>query len=109
MAIYYSPGEKGFYVDGIHDSIPEDKIEITELEHARLIEGQALGQRIVPGDDGYPELADNEAVEYTYAEKRAMEYPAFTDYLDGIVKGDEAQIQKYIDDCLAVKAKYPKE
>ena len=41
--------------------------------------------------------------------KRANEYPDFKEYLDGIVKGDNAQIQKYINDCLAVKAKYPKE
>jgi signal transduction protein with GAF and PtsI domain len=40
---------------------------------------------------------------------RANEYPDFKDYLDGIVKGDQAQINKYIADCLAVKAKYPKE
>jgi hypothetical protein len=45
----------------------------------------------------------------TYADKRANEYPDFKEYLDGIVKGDDAQIQKYINDCLAVKAKYPKE
>jgi hypothetical protein len=45
----------------------------------------------------------------TYADKRAKEYPDFKEYLDGIVKGDDAQIQKYINDCLAVKAKYPKE
>jgi len=44
----------------------------------------------------------------TYAEKRAVEYPPMTDYLDGVVKGDQAQIDKYIADCLAVKAKYPK-
>ena len=44
----------------------------------------------------------------TYAEKRAAEYPPMTDYLDGVVKGDQAQIDKYIADCLAVKAKYPK-
>jgi hypothetical protein len=43
-----------------------------------------------------------------HKEKRASEYPPITDYLDGIVKGDQAQVQKYIDDCLAVKAKYPK-
>lgn len=43
-----------------------------------------------------------------YKEKRRAEYPPITDYLDGIVKNDQAQIQKYIDDCLAVKAKYPK-
>ena len=40
---------------------------------------------------------------------RAREYPDFREYLDGIVKGDNAQVQKYINDCLAVKAKYPKE
>jgi hypothetical protein len=39
---------------------------------------------------------------------RANEYPDFKDYLDGIVKGDQAQIDKYIADCLAVKAKYTK-
>ena len=43
-----------------------------------------------------------------YKEQRAEEYPPMADYLDGIVKGDDAQVQKYINDCLAVKAKYPK-
>lgn len=43
-----------------------------------------------------------------YAQKRKAEYPAFTDYLDGVVKGDQAQIDKYIADCLVVKLKYPK-
>jgi hypothetical protein len=40
---------------------------------------------------------------------RANEYPDFKEYLDGIVKGDQAQIDKYIADCLAIKTKYPKE
>ncbi len=43
-----------------------------------------------------------------YKYKRITEYPPITDYLDGVVKGDQAQIDKYIADCLAVKAKYPK-
>ena len=43
-----------------------------------------------------------------YKDQRAAEYPDFRDYLDGIVKGDDAQVQAYIDACLAVKAKYPK-
>lgn len=43
-----------------------------------------------------------------YQRQRAAEYPDFRDYLDGIVKGDQAQIQAYVDACLAVKAKYPK-
>jgi hypothetical protein len=43
-----------------------------------------------------------------YKDKRASEYPPYTDYLDGIVKGDNAQVQAYIDACKAVKNKYPK-
>jgi hypothetical protein len=45
---------------------------------------------------------------HAYIAKRASEYPNVTEYLDGVVKGDQAQIDKYIADCLAVKAKYPK-
>lgn len=44
----------------------------------------------------------------TYQQLRAAEYPPMTDYLDGVVKGDQAQVQAYIDACLAVKARYPK-
>ena len=56
---------------------------------------------------------DKDAVEAliaseAYKEKRAAEYPPITDYIDGIVKGDNAQVQAYIDACLAVKNKYPK-
>ena len=47
---------------------------------------------------------DPEAYKY----KRQMEYPPVTDYLDGIVKGNTAQVQAYVDACLAVKEKYPK-
>jgi len=43
-----------------------------------------------------------------YQELRAAEYPDFRDYLDGIVKGDQNQIEEYIQKCLAVKEKYPK-
>lgn len=43
-----------------------------------------------------------------YQRDRALEYPPIADYLDGIVKNDQAQIQAYINACLAVKTKYPK-
>ena len=45
---------------------------------------------------------------HAYIAKRAAEYPNITDYIDGVVKGDQAQIDKYIADCLAVKARHPK-
>ena len=43
-----------------------------------------------------------------YQAQRRAEYPPFEDYLDGVVKGDQEQVQAYIDACLAVKQKYPK-
>lgn len=49
-----------------------------------------------------------EAAKLAYKAQRAAEYPSITDYIDGVVKGDQAQVQAYIDACLAVKAKYPK-
>jgi hypothetical protein len=43
-----------------------------------------------------------------YQRLRAPEYPPITDYLDGLVKDDQAQIDAYIAACQAVKVKYPK-
>ncbi len=43
-----------------------------------------------------------------YQRLRAPEYPDFKEYLDGVVKGDQAQIDAYIAACQAVKDKYPK-
>jgi hypothetical protein len=62
--------------------------------------------------DGNEVAYDKDAVQayvdaHAYIAKRASEYPNITDYIDGVVKGDQAQIDKYIADCLAVKAKYP--
>ena len=62
---------------------------------------EAIPVPVTPEPEPEPEL--------TYVEKRAAEYPDFREYLDGIVKGDQVQIDKYIADCLAIKAKYPKE
>ena len=63
--------------------------------------------------DGNEVAYDKDAVQayvdaHAYIAKRASEYPPVTDWLDGMVKGDQVQIDKYIADCLAVKAKYPK-
>jgi hypothetical protein len=73
---------------------------------------------VIRGDDafdasGNPVTYDETAVQayidaHAYIAKRQAEYPPMTDYLDGIAKGDQAQIDKYIADCQAVKTKYPK-
>ncbi len=43
-----------------------------------------------------------------YVALRKAEYPNIAEYVDSVVKGDEAQANAYIAACLAVKAKYPK-
>lgn len=43
-----------------------------------------------------------------YATLRRKAYPPVEDYLDGIVKGDDLQVQRYLHACRAVKAQYPK-
>jgi hypothetical protein len=43
-----------------------------------------------------------------YKEKRQAEYPSYAEYVDGVVKGDQDQIDAYIAACQAVKDKYPK-
>ena len=67
---------------------------------------------VIRGETAYDadgnEVAYDKAAVHAYIAKRASEYPPITDYIDGVVKGDQAQIQAYIDACLAVKAKYPK-
>jgi len=73
---------------------------------------------LIRGDDAFD--VDDNPVQYdeatvqaymdahAYIAKRQAEYPPITDYLDGIAKGDQTQIAKYIADCQAVKNKYPK-
>ncbi len=64
-------------------------------------------------DDGGNKVTYDEAAvqaymdAHAYKAQRAKEYPSITDYLDGVVKGDQAQIDAYIAACQAVKAKYP--
>ena len=70
-------------------------IEVSDAENPQIGLGYVNGLIVYPSTP-------------TYDVFRAREYPPITDYLDGIVKGDQAQIDKYIADCQAVKAKYPK-
>ena len=53
-------------------------------------------------------VINNYVDDHAYIAKRQAEYPPYTDYLDGVVKGNQAQIDAYIAACQAVKTKYPK-
>jgi len=87
------------------------------LAHLQTLKDNAISAGIAENDievgyeddavvAGWIKTQDESAM--IYADKRKAEYPDYRIYLDGVVKGDDTQKQKYIDDCLAVKAKYPK-
>lgn len=78
--------------DGSQDHLIGDKTPITQEQADAIIAQQ--------------DQARFDAL--TYAEKRRSEYPSILDYIDGVVKGDQAQIDAYITACQAIKAKYPK-
>lgn len=81
-------------------------VKISQEEHADLMAGVTAGKILTADKNGNPILQDPAAP--TYAELRAREYPPLTDYLDGLVKGDQAQIDAYLDACRQVKARFPK-
>ncbi len=82
-----------YELDGSQDHLIGDKVSVTQAEVDAM---NAAKEQ---------EYLDS----LSYAEKRQAEYPDFKDYLDGVVKGDQVQIDKYIADCLAVKEAHPKE
>lgn len=119
MKIYnYNPETKEYVGDSIADESPLEPgvflipANATQVAPLQRQEGKTvhyqLGEwiyRDIPKVEPEPEP---EPYVPTYADLRRKEYPPMSDYLDGVVKGDQAQIDKYIADCLAVKAKYPK-
>ena len=91
----------------INIKFPEARFDYSGIEIVNGYELPSEELLLQTIDDVYDEtIAELTATEYQRL--RAVEYPDFKDYLDGVVKGDQAQIQAYIDACLAVKAKYPK-
>lgn len=93
---YYKDSENkiwAYELDGSQDHLIGDKTLVTKTEADTIIAQQQ--------QDRFDALS--------YAEKRRTEYPSILDYIDGVVKGDQAQIDTYIAACLAVKARYPKD
>ena len=89
MAYFQSPCGGIHWISSDYSHLlPDGSVEITEDQAQTIIE--AL--KPIP----------------SYAQLRLAKYPSMAEYIDGIVKGDTAQTQKYISDCLAVKANYPK-
>lgn len=87
----------------MHYKVPDNTVHFIDPDFAHLLppgsvqisEAEAMALRPQPPAPTYQQL-------------RAAVYPPITDYLDGIVKGDAAQVSAYVAACLAVKAEFPK-
>lgn len=53
---HYSPVHRGFYSNELHEVLPEDAVEVTDVDYASLLTAQSQGAQIVPGPGGVPTL-----------------------------------------------------
>lgn len=59
MQFFYARSTGGLYLDSVHgDSMPADCVPISKDLHAELIHGEALGRKIVSGQNGVPYLTE---------------------------------------------------
>lgn len=93
----------GWYDDLIHHAIPDGSNPVSEEQWNFAINNSC--NYCINGE--FKSIVEKDT--RTYREKRRAEYPPVEDYLDAIVKNDIIQKQEYVNKCLAVKAKYPKE
>jgi hypothetical protein len=93
----------------IRDLYPNIKYILEDVDFIKVID---IDDREVVIDQSLVDLEitkrEIELEKLSYISKRKKEYPPVEEYLDGIVKGDQSQIDTYIDKCRQVKLKYPK-
>jgi hypothetical protein len=95
MKHYKDSNNKLFGFEDNQD-VPSGLVEITKLE-VEII-----------GKQNYEAAREVEITEMDYVRQRLTAYPELGQFVDAWVKGDEAALEEYRQDCLAVKAKYPK-
>lgn len=79
-----------------NQDVPEGLIEISKTE----VDVLAV--------QNYAKKREEEISKLDYVRQRVFAYPNLGEFVDAWVKGDEAALEQYRQDCLAVKAKYPK-
>lgn len=93
---HYKDSNNKLYGFEDHQERPAGLIEITKAEADRI------------GVLNYQAQREQEIAKMDYVRQRVYSYPPLSDFADAWVKGDEAALEAYRQECLAVKAKYPK-
>lgn len=87
----------GFAADGSQDHLkPVGLVEITDKEAEIL------------GLQNYEEQRQKDIAAMDYIRQRVMHYPNLGEFVDAWVKGDNAALEAYRQECLNVKARFPK-
>jgi hypothetical protein len=79
-----------------NQNVPAGLVEINKLE------AEVLGKQ------NFEAQKETEIASMDYVRQRLTAYPELGAFVDAWVKNDEAALEEYRQDCLAVKAKYPK-
>lgn len=76
--------------------VPAGLVEITKTEADVL------------GVQNHAKNREAEIASLDYVRQRVLHYPNLGEFVDAWVKGDEAALEAYKQECLAVKARFPK-
>lgn len=86
--IYFSTTTGGFYDSILHGSdIPADAVEITDADHASLLDAQAQGKQIVGDSTGHPVAVDPSSL-LTLAQAQAAQIVAMYAAYSGAIAQD---------------------
>lgn len=105
----YSAQTNGFYHLSVHgDAIPADAIEITDEQHAALLNGQSIGKVIAADAAGHPVLVDPPPA--PPPDHEALRRAAYREVSDPLFfkwqRGDATQ-GEWLAAVAAIKARYP--
>lgn len=67
----FSASTGGFYIKGLHQTIPEDAVEVSEDQYSMMLEGMQLGKTISV-NNGKPTLVDFRAPKVTWDQIRLI-------------------------------------
>lgn len=93
---HYKDANNKVYGFDSTQTVPAGLVEITKLE-ADVI-----------GKQNFEAQREIEISQMDYVRQRLTAYPELGAFVDAWVKNDESALEEYRQECLAVKAKYPK-
>jgi hypothetical protein len=110
----YSPSTGGFYDPSINgDSIPSDAVDVSNKEHAALIDSQRYGKHIAPGLGGLPVSIDKappsddqlkaDRISVIDSSLDAIDKKKIRAMTDAILSGDNSRLKSLEAQALALR------